>query len=147
MVRRALVPALGLLALVWLPFAAAGCGDSPSSPSDYAPYSQVDLVFGEGASAETGKVLTVNYTGWFYDSTTADKKGVQLTTSALSGPAIFTAGANSVIEGWERGVLGMKEGGIRRLVIPPSLAYGPNRYNAIPPNATLVFDIELLKVE
>jgi FKBP-type peptidyl-prolyl cis-trans isomerase FkpA len=147
MVRRALVPALGLLALVWLPFAAAGCGDSPSSPSDYAPYSQVDLVFGEGASAETGKVLTVNYTGWFYDSTKADKKGVQLTTSALSGPAVFTAGANSVIEGWEQGVLGMKEGGIRRLVIPPSLAYGPNRYNAIPPNATLVFDIELLKVE
>jgi FKBP-type peptidyl-prolyl cis-trans isomerase FkpA len=147
MVRRALVPALGLLALVWLPFAAAGCGNSPSSPSDYAPYSQIDLVFGEGASAETGKVLTVNYTGWFYDSTTADKKGVQLTTSALSGPAIFTAGANSVIEGWERGVLGMKEGGIRRLIIPPSLAYGPNRFNAIPPNATLVFDLELLKVE
>jgi len=147
MVRRALVPALGLLALVWLPFAAAGCGNSPSSPSDYAPYSQIDLVFGEGASAETGKVLTVNYTGWFYDSTKADMKGVQLTSSAYAGPVVFTAGANSVIEGWEKGVLGMKEGGIRRLVIPPSLAYGPNRYNAIPPNATLVFDLELLKVE
>ena len=147
MVRRTLVPALGLLALAWLPLAAAGCGDSPSSPSDYAPYSQIDLVFGDGASAETGKVLTVYYTGWFYDSTTADKKGVQLTSSAYAGPAIFTAGANSVIEGWERGVLGMKVGGIRRLIIPPSLAYGPNRFNAIPPNATLVFDIELLKVE
>ena len=147
MVRRALVPALGLLALLLLPFATGGCGGSPSSPSDYAPYSQIDLVFGEGASAETGKVLTVNYTGWFYDPTAADKKGVQLTTSAYAGPAIFTAGANSVIEGWERGVLGMKVGGIRRLVIPPSLAYGANRFNAIPPNATLVFDIELLKVE
>ena len=147
MVRRALVPALGLLALAWLPLTAAGCGDSPSSPSDYAPYSQIDLVFGEGASAETGKVLTVNYTGWFYDSTAADKKGVQFTSSALSGPAVFTAGANSVIEGWEKGVLGMKEGGSRRLIIPPSLAYGPNRYSAIPPNATLVFDLELVKVE
>jgi FKBP-type peptidyl-prolyl cis-trans isomerase len=147
MVRRALVPALGLVALVLLPFAAAGCGDSPSTPSDYAPYSQIDLVFGEGASAETGKVLTVNYTGWFYDSTAADKKGVQFTTSAVAGPAVFTAGGNSVIEGWERGVLGMKEGGSRRLIIPPSLAYGPNRYSAIPPNATLVFDIELVKVE
>ena len=147
MVRRALAQALGFLALVLLPFAATGCGNSPSTPSDYAPYSQIDLVFGEGASAEAGKVLTVNYTGWFYDSTAADQKGVQLTTSALSGPAVFTAGAGSVIEGWERGVLGMKEGGIRRLIIPPSLAYGPNRFNAIPPNATLVFDIELLKVE
>ena len=147
MVRRALVPALGLVALVLLPFATAGCGDSPSTPSDYAPYSQIDLVFGQGASAETGKVLTVNYSGWFYDSTAADKKGVQFTTSAISGPAVFTAGGNSVIEGWERGVLGMKEGGSRRLIIPPSLAYGPNRYSAIPPNATLVFDLELVKVE
>jgi FKBP-type peptidyl-prolyl cis-trans isomerase len=147
MVRRTLVPALGFLALVLLPFATSGCGSTPSSPSDYAPFSQIDLVFGEGASAETGKVLTVNYTGWFYDPTAADKKGVQLTTSALSGPVVFTAGANSVIEGWEKGVLGMREGGSRRLVIPPSLAYGPNRFNAIPPNATLVFDLELVKVE
>ena len=147
MVRRALAPALGFLALALLPFTVTGCGDSPSTPSDYAPYSQIDLVFGEGASAETGKVLTVNYAGWFYDSTAADQKGVQLTTSALSGPAVFTAGAGSVIEGWERGVLGMKEGGSRRLIIPPSLAYGPNRYTAIPPNTTLVFDLELVKVE
>jgi FKBP-type peptidyl-prolyl cis-trans isomerase len=147
MVRRALSPVFGLLALVWLPFATAGCGESPSTPSDYAPYSQIDLVFGEGASAETGKVVTVNYTGWFYDSTAADQKGVQLTTSALSGPVVFTLGANSVIEGWEKGVLGMKEGGARRLIVPPSLAYGPNRYSAIPPNTTLVFDIELVKVE
>jgi FKBP-type peptidyl-prolyl cis-trans isomerase FkpA len=147
MVRRTLAPVLGFLALVLLPFAAAGCGGSPSTPSDYAPYSQIDLVFGEGASAETGKVLTVNYTGWFYDPTAADKKGVLLTSSTFSGPVVFTAGANSVIEGWEKGVLGMKEGGRRRLVVPPSLAYGPNRYNAIPPNATLVFDLELVKVE
>jgi FKBP-type peptidyl-prolyl cis-trans isomerase len=132
---------------VLLPFATSGCGSTPSSPSDYAPFSQIDLVFGEGASAETGKVLTVNYTGWFYDPTAADKKGVQLTTSAVSGPVVFTAGAGNVIDGWEKGVLGMREGGSRRLVIPPSLAYGPNRYNAIPPNATLVFDLELVKVE
>jgi len=96
---------------------AAGCGDAPSSPSDYAPYSQIDLVFGEGDSAETGKVLTVNYTGWFYDSTKPDKKGVQLTTSPTPAPRPSRPGANSVIEGWERGVLGMKEGGIRRLII------------------------------
>ena len=147
MVRRALVPVLGVLVLLLLPFGAAGCGSAPSTPSDYAPFSQTDLVFGQGASAETGKTLTVNYTGWFYDSVQGDKKGVQFTTSALSGPAVFVAGAKAVIEGWEQGVLGMKEGGTRRLIIPPSLAYGPNRYSAIPPNATLVFDLELVKVE
>jgi FKBP-type peptidyl-prolyl cis-trans isomerase FkpA len=147
MVRRALVTGLGLVALVMLPFAAAGCGGSPSTPSDYAPYSQIDLVFGAGATAETGKTLTVNYTGWFYDPNAADKKGLQFAASALSGPAVFTAGANTVIEGWEKGVLGMKEGGMRRLIVPPSLAYGPNRFSAIPPNATLVFDIELVGVE
>ena len=147
MFRRARIGVLGMLAVGLLTLGAAGCGNSPSEPSDSAPYSQTDLVFGSGASAETGKTLTVAYTGWFYDSTAADKKGLQFTTSSMSGPAVFMAGANTVIEGWERGVIGMKEGGTRRLVIPPSLAYGPNRYAAIPPNATLVFDIELIKVE
>jgi FKBP-type peptidyl-prolyl cis-trans isomerase len=145
--RRAWIAVVGVLAVGVLPFAAAGCGNSPSEPSDYSAYSQTDLVFGSGASAETGKTLTVGYTGWFYDSTAADKKGVQFTTSTMSGPAVFISGSNTVIEGWERGVIGMKEGGTRRLVIPPSLAYGPNRYAAIPANATLVFDIELIKVE
>jgi len=147
MLRRARIGVLGMLAVGLLTLAAAGCGNSPSEPSDSAPFSQTDLVFGSGASAETGKTLTVNYAGWFYDSTAADKKGLQFTTSAMSGPLVFVAGAGSVVEGWERGVIGMKEGGTRRLVIPPSLAYGPNRYSAIPGNATLVFDIELVKVE
>ncbi|MFO7692169.1 MAG: FKBP-type peptidyl-prolyl cis-trans isomerase [Vicinamibacterales bacterium] len=147
MVRRALVRASGVLALVMLPFAAAGCGDSPSSPSSYAPYSQIDLVFGQGASAETGKLVTLNYNGWLYDSTAADNKGVQFASSLTSGQIIYTAGDGSVIRGWEQGVLGMKEGGLRRLIIPPSLGYGTNRYTIIPPNATLVFELELVKVE
>lgn len=147
MFRRAWIVVLGVCAVAVLTLAAAGCGNSPSEPSDYAPYSQTDLTFGSGASAETGKTLTVGYTGWFYDSTAADKKGLQFTSSSISGPAVFIAGAKTVIEGWERGVIGMKEGGTRRLVIPPSLAYGPNRFSAIPANATLVFDIDLVKVE
>jgi FKBP-type peptidyl-prolyl cis-trans isomerase len=147
MFRRAWIVVLVVFAVGVLTLAAAGCGNSPSEPSDSAPYSQTDLVFGSGASAETGKTLTVGYTGWFYEAAAADKKGLQFTTSTMSGPAVFIAGANTVIEGWERGVIGMKEGGTRRLVIPPSLAYGPNRYAAIPANATLVFDIELIKVE
>ena len=147
MVRRAMTPVLGLLVLAWLPFAAAGCGDSPSSPSDYAPYSQIDLVFGQGTSAETGKVLTLNYNGWLYDSTAADNKGVQFASSLTAGQITFTAGDGSVIEGWERGVIGMREGGVRRLTIPPSLGYGASRYSIIPPNATLIFELELVKVE
>lgn len=147
MLRRALASVLGVLVLVLLPVATAGCGDSPSTPSDYAPYSQIDLVFGEGASAETGKTLTINYNGWLYDSDAPDKKGVQFASSATSGLMVFVAGSGEVIQGWERGVIGMREGGTRRLVIPPSLGYGANRYSIIPPNATLVFDLELLKVE
>ena len=139
-VLRLLFVAVGVAAF------AAGCSDSPTAPST-GSYSQTDVKVGTGTEATATSTVTVEYTGWFFDATKADKKGVQFTTSAISGPAVFTAGGNSVIEGWERGVLGMKEGGSRRLIIPPSLAYGPNRYSAIPPNATLVFDIELVKVE
>jgi FKBP-type peptidyl-prolyl cis-trans isomerase FkpA len=147
MVRRALVPALGLLTLVLLPPVTAGCGSTPSSPSDSAPFSQIDLVFGDGASAETGKTLTTNYNGWLYDSEAPDKKGVQFASSVTSGQMIFVAGSGEVIAGWDKGVIGMREGGLRRLIIPPSLGYGANRYSIIPPNATLVFELELVKVE
>lgn len=147
MVRRARVSMLGVLVLVLLPVVSAGCGDSPSTPSGYAPYSQVDLVFGQGASAESGKTLTVNYDGWLYDAEAPDKKGVQFTSSATSGPMAFVVGSGAVIKGWDQGVVGMREGGIRRLTIPPSLGYGSTRYDIIPPNATLVFEVELLKVE
>ena len=147
MLRRALASVLGVLVLVLLPVVTAGCGDSPSTPSDYAPYSQIDLVFGEGASAETGKTLTINYNGWLYDSDAPDKKGVQFASSVTSGQMIFVAGSGEVIAGWDKGVIGMREGGLRRLIIPPSLGYGANRYSIIPPNATLVFELELVKVE
>jgi FKBP-type peptidyl-prolyl cis-trans isomerase len=147
MVRRALVPVLVVLVLLLLPVVSAGCGNSPSTPSGYAPYSQIDLVFGEGAIAETGKTLTINYNGWFYDSEAADKKGVQFASSVTSGQISFVAGSGDVIAGWEKGVIGMREGGLRRLTIPPSLGYGASRYSIIPPNATLVFELELVKVE
>ena len=147
MVRRALAQAPGFLALVLLPFAATGCGNSPSTPSDYAPYSQIDLVFGEGASAETGKVLTVNYTGWFYDLTKTDQKGLMFDTSRGYGPLSYTVGGGQVIAGWEQGVPGMRVGGVRRLVVPPSLGYGGTRRSIVPPDATLVFEIELLGVQ
>src|SRR5688500_12374130 len=131
-------------------FVVAGCGgnDSPSGPSSQprAEFSQTDLVVGTGTVATTGRFLTVNYTGWLYDPAAAEQKGRQFDSSLSPGrtPFQFNLGGN-VIAGWNQGVVGMRVGGRRRLVIPPELAYGAQGTPpAIPPNATLVFDIKLL---
>jgi FKBP-type peptidyl-prolyl cis-trans isomerase FkpA len=125
---------------------AAGCGSTITAPSS-APYSQTELHIGSGAEATVGTVVTVNYTGWLYDRTKTDNKGIQFDSSTNAGPFAFALGQGQVIQGWDRGVPGMKIGGIRRLVIPPSLAYGATRFGPIPPDATLVFDIELVDVQ
>lgn len=123
----------------------AACGDAPTSPNN-AEYSQTDLRVGGGADAVIGRPLTVHYTGWFYNASAPEGKGVQFDSSVGATPFTFTLGAGQVIAGWDQGVQGMKVGGVRRLIIPPSLAYGQVRYGPIPPNATLVFEIELLEV-
>ena len=125
--------------------AAAGCGSSPTSPSS-APFSKTDLRVGTGTDAAAGGVITVNYTGWLYDPSKTDGKGPQFDTSVGGTPFSFTLGFGQVITGWDQGLPGMKVGGLRRLVIPPSLAYGAVRNGPIPPNATLVFDVELVSV-
>jgi FKBP-type peptidyl-prolyl cis-trans isomerase FkpA len=125
---------------------AAGCAESITAPSGSAPFSQTDVTGGTGTTAINGNVLTVHYTGWLFNDTKPDKKGTQFETSAGTDPFIFTLGSGSVIQGWEQGLVGMREGGVRRLIIPPSLAYGGFRNGVIPPNATLVFDITLLDV-
>jgi FKBP-type peptidyl-prolyl cis-trans isomerase FkpA len=125
---------------------AAGCSDSPTAPSTEV-YSQTDVRVGTGLEAASTSQVTVNYTGWFYDASKADKKGLQFDTSYGRTPFIVQLGQGGVIAGWEQGIPGMREGGQRRLVIPPSLGYGPNRYGLIPPNATLVFDIDLIAVK
>jgi FKBP-type peptidyl-prolyl cis-trans isomerase FkpA len=126
--------------------AASGCGDAPVAPTT-VPFSQVDLRVGTGAEAAAGKVLTVNYTGWLYDATKVDLKGLQFDTSAGGTPFSFTLGIGQVIAGWDQGLPGMKVGGARRLVIPSSLAYGSIRTGPIPPFATLLFEVELLDVK
>jgi FKBP-type peptidyl-prolyl cis-trans isomerase len=149
---RFLVAALSILAACVL---AAACGggsgsSSPTSPStDSAPYSQTDLRVGTGAEATTGRRATVNYTGWLFDSSRPEQKGQQFDSSLTAGrtPFQFVIGAGGVIAGWDRGVPGMRVGGQRRLVIPPELGYGRERNGPIPPNSTLVFDIELLDVQ
>ena len=91
-----------------------------------------------------GTRATVNYTGWLYDTSKPDGKGKQFDSSASFA---FVVGAGQVIRGWDQGVPGMRAGGQRRLIIPPELAYGSTGAgSAVPPNATLVFDIGLLSV-
>jgi len=148
--RRALL--LGLVTSV----TAAACGGSNSdtapTPIDTSyitnlPLTITDLTTGTGAEAATGSRVVVDYYGWLYSSTGTDNKGTLFDTSLQTGrsPLQFVLGAGSVIQGWEQGIPGMKVGGIRRLIIPPALAYGSTGSGdgRIPANATLVFEVRL----
>jgi FKBP-type peptidyl-prolyl cis-trans isomerase len=109
-----------------------------------------DLVKGIGDEALPGMVIIVHYTGWLYDAAAPDHRGRQFDSSRERGqPLSFPLGGGRVIRGWEQGIPGMKVGGKRRLVIPPSLAYGSRGAGngVIPPDATLLFEVELLAVE
>jgi FKBP-type peptidyl-prolyl cis-trans isomerase len=139
-------PRVGFMMLVVLSAFVAGCSDLPTTTTTYAPYSQTDLRVGTGDTVLDSSTVSVNYTGWLYDATKPDSKGPQFGTSGGT-PFSFTLNTGQVIPGWDQGVLGMKVGGLRRLVIPPSLGYGSTRNGQIPPNATLVFEIELLSVQ
>ena len=100
-----------------------------------------DIKVGTGRTADRGNTVQVHYTGWLTN-------GKKFDSSVGGQPFKFRIGARQVIAGWEEGVTGMKVGGKRQLRIPPDLAYGKEGYpGAIPPNATLIFDIELLRVE
>ena len=125
-----------------------GCTDSPASPSNSAPFSQRDLLIGTGDDAAAGETLRVNYSGWLFNGAQPDQKGAVFDSSLNEGrePFVFVLGAGQVITGWDQGLVGMKVGGIRRLIVPPSLAYGGVRNGPIPPNATLVFEVELLEI-
>lgn len=100
-----------------------------------------DIKVGAGAGAHNGQKVTVHYTGWLTN-------GKQFDSSVGSKPFPFRIGAGDVIKGWDEGVAGMKVGGKRQLRIPPDLAYGQKGYpGVIPPNATLIFDVELLGIQ
>jgi len=125
----------------------ASCRSAVTAPSNYAPFSTTDLRLGSGDGAVSGQLLLVEYTGWLYDATQPENKGVIFDTSTGRAPFSFTLGLGEVIEGWDQGLGGIKVGGIRRLVIPPSKAYGETRRGAIPPNATLIFEVELVAIQ
>ena len=111
----------------------------------------VELERGYGEPAQTGAWVRFNYTGWFHDPKATDSKGEQFDSSADRGePFVFQLGKNRVILGWESGLLGMRAGGKRRVIVPPALGFGDKGAGGkgaakpIPPNATLVFEFELI---
>jgi FKBP-type peptidyl-prolyl cis-trans isomerase FkpA len=147
---RALILAAALLI--------AGCrGNSVSEPPEGEPMADTgisqlqkqDVKVGGGAEARKGQVVRVHYTGWLYDASRPDKRGQKFDSSKDGNmPFDFTLGAEEVIPGWDQGVAGMKVGGTRILTIPPAMGYGARGAGGvIPPNATLVFEVELLEVK
>jgi FKBP-type peptidyl-prolyl cis-trans isomerase FkpA len=129
--------------------AGLGCGgdDTPTGPTPTAPFSATDLTVGTGEEAVNGRTVAVTYALWLYNPSGTDGKGQQIPQP--TAPFSFVLGTGNVIEGWHQGIRGMRVGGRRRLVIPPELAYGSRGAGngQIPPNATLVFDVELIAVQ
>jgi len=141
--------AAAFIAIASLSACGGGSDPAPAAPV-YSPatLTKTDSSIGTGAEAVAGKTVKVHYTGWLYNTTVANLKGAQFDSSAGKAPYPFTMGANQVIAGFEQGVLGMKVGGKRTVLIPSNLGYGANggAGGAIPPNSGLVFDIELIEV-
>ncbi len=130
------------------------CSEQAAPPTSTMEKSKVteliktDIKLGEGAEATAGHEVSVHYTGWLYDESAPEHKGSKFDSSRDRGdPFGFPLGAGHVIKGWDQGVAGMKVGGQRTLIIPAALGYGARGAGGvIPPNATLVFDVELLGV-
>lgn len=112
------------------------------------PMQKIELAPGAGAEIKSGQSALVHYTGWLYDAKAPDNKGQKFDSSVdRNEPFEFPVGGGMVIKGWDEGVVGMKVGGKRRLVIPPEMGYGARGAGGvIPPGATLVFDVELLEI-
>jgi FKBP-type peptidyl-prolyl cis-trans isomerase FkpA len=122
---------------------------SSKSDANVTELKKIDVKQGTGAEAQSGKAVLVHYTGWLHDPAAPENKGRKFDSSLDRGvPFGFMLGAGRVIRGWDEGVAGMKVGGKRTLVIPPSLGYGERGAGGvIPPNATLIFDVELIEVK
>jgi FKBP-type peptidyl-prolyl cis-trans isomerase len=127
-------------------FGLTGCSEQASESSEPSGLSDSlvveDQVVGDGAAAKSGDVVTVHYTGWLTDGTKFDS------SLDRNQPFTFVLGQRQVIAGWDQGVAGMKVGGKRKLTIPPDLGYGARGAGeVIPPNATLVFEVQLLEID
>jgi FKBP-type peptidyl-prolyl cis-trans isomerase len=147
---------LSLALLLSAAFLSTACSEQSSAPTASAAEMgsvselvKTDVKAGEGVEATAGRNVSVHYTGWLYDESAPDHKGTKFDSSRDRGtPFEFPLGAGQVIKGWDQGVQGMKVGGSRTLTIPPEMGYGARGAGGvIPPNATLVFDVELLGVQ
>jgi FKBP-type peptidyl-prolyl cis-trans isomerase FkpA len=140
-----------ILTVLSLALALSACSgsDSPTGPSTdpsvglNLPFSATDITVGTGTEATLGRSVTVQYTGWLYHPNAAQNRGPQF-DSGVFGPFVL---GTTVIQGWTQGLQGMRVGGSRRLVIPPSLGYGASGSGPIPGNATLLFEVTLLNVQ
>ena len=137
---------LGMAACVAL---AACRAPEPPPGGRLGELERIDEQVGTGALAAPGSEVTVHYTGWLYDGREPDRRGAQFDSSRTRGePLTFLLGAGRVIRGWDDGVAGMRVGGKRVLMIPPEYGYGRRGAgDAIPPLASLVFEVELLDVK
>lgn len=142
-----------LLALS-LTLSLAGCDRAkPPAPAATTPaaasavnFQKIDTQAGTGKDAVAGATAVVHYTGWIYEPASPAQHGAQFDSSVGREPFSFPLGGGQVIKGWDEGVQGMKVGGKRTLIIPASMGYGDNGAGPIPPNANLIFDVELLDV-
>jgi FKBP-type peptidyl-prolyl cis-trans isomerase len=146
-----------LLVVLALSAVLGACERNPAPPADAAAepaaarpteLEMTELKPGSGDPIENGSLAVVHYTGWLFDPAVEGQKGAKFDSSRDRGqPFEFTLGAGQVIKGWDRGVLGMRVGGERRLVIPAALGYGERGAGGvIPPGATLLFEVELLGI-
>lgn len=150
MKKRITWSALGLALALGLAGCGGGSGDdaavtTPTVP-DTITLQKIDTVTGTGAEAVAGKSVTVHYTGYLYDASKTGMKGAKFDSSVGGKPLGFVVGDGRLIKGFDEGVRGMKVGGKRTVIIPASMGYGNQATGAIPANANLVFDIELLTV-
>ncbi len=144
--RRDSVLLIALAALILAPLAAALAGGAPQAYYTPSGLGIADIEVGTGAEPKPGQTAVVHYTGWLYERGT--KTGKFDSSVDRGEPFAFPVGKGRVIAGWDEGVATMKVGGRRTLIIPPELGYGERGAgDAIPPNATLIFDVELLEVK
>jgi hypothetical protein len=135
-----------LILLVLAP--SLSCGGSPTAPAPLnIPFTTTDLIVGTGTTVAVGMAVEYTYVVYLYSTTAANNEGTELDSSSTSGPAIVVVGAGQEIPGVDQGLVGMKVGGRRQMIIPPALAYGSSGSPQVPANSTLLFIVDLLQAQ
>jgi FKBP-type peptidyl-prolyl cis-trans isomerase FkpA len=142
-------PTLALVLGLTFSVMAPAMAQQPTAAASKAPTAlqKIDTVVGKGKVAAAGNTVTVHYSGWLYAPGAPKQRGAQFDSSVGGTPFTFKLGAGNVIKGWDQGVAGMKVGGKRTLILPAEFGYGARGAGPIPPNSTLIFDVELLGVK